>query len=134
MLSFNNRQHVQLYLPELFYIITMLIATGAPFIRASIHGLIVNLVQSLCTVQTLDPSNLNRLNILLTELSEPNFKLFFGLSNVSGNAFSMTGESVVDLPNNMPLSSLETVVQALLEVMIYGAPSVGLYQIYILFM
>ncbi|RGB37714.1 hypothetical protein C1646_638789 [Rhizophagus diaphanus] len=124
MLSFNNRQHVQLYLPELFYIITMLIATGAPFIRASIHGLIVNLVQSLCTVQTLDPSNLNRLNILLTELSEPNFKLFFGLSNVSGNAFSMTGESVVDLPNNMPLNSLETVVQALLEVMIYGAPSV----------
>ncbi|GBC02045.1 hypothetical protein RclHR1_04420015, partial [Rhizophagus clarus] len=124
MLSFNNRQHVQLYLPELFYIITMLIATGAPFIRASIHGLIVNLVQSLCTVQTLDPSNLNRLNILLTELSEPNFKLFFGLSNVSGNAFSMTGESIVDLPNNMPLSSLETVVQALLEVMIYGAPSV----------
>jgi len=126
MLSFNNRLHIQLYLPELFHIITILIATGPPFIRASIHGLIVNLVQSLCTVQALDPSNMNRLNILLTELSEPNFKLFFGLSNVSGNAFAITGESVVDLPNNMPLSSLETVVQALLEVMIYGAPSIGL--------
>ena len=69
MLSFNNKLHIQLYLPELFHIITTLIATGPPLIRASIHGLIVNLVQSLCTVQTLDPSNLNRLNILLTELS-----------------------------------------------------------------
>ncbi|CAG8773396.1 686_t:CDS:2, partial [Funneliformis caledonium] len=60
MLSFNNRVHIQLYLPELFHIITTLIATGPPFIRASVHGLIVNLIQSLCTAQPLDPSNLNR--------------------------------------------------------------------------
>ncbi len=130
MLSFNNRVHIQLYLPELFHIITTLIATGPPFIRASIHGLIVNLVQSLCTAQPLDPSNLNRLNLLLTELSEPKFKLFFGLNNVP-DAFAITGESVVNLPDNMPLISLETIVRALLEVMICGAPSIGLYNIYL---
>ncbi|CAI2169037.1 10253_t:CDS:10, partial [Funneliformis geosporum] len=124
MLSFNNRVHIQPYLPELFHIITTLISTGPSFIRASVHGLIVNLIQSLCTAQPLDPSNLTRLNLLLTELSEPNFKLFFGLNKIPENAFEITVDSVANLPDNMPLSSLETIVQALLEVMICGAPSV----------
>lgn len=124
MLSFNNR-NVQLYLPELFYIISILVATGPPLIRASIHGLIVNLVQSLCTSMPLSESNVKRLTLLLTELSEPNFRYFFGLNNVPGNAFVITPESTRDLQDAMPLASLEKVVQALLEVMICGAGSSG---------
>ncbi|CAG8759187.1 33627_t:CDS:2, partial [Racocetra persica] len=125
MLSFNNR-NVHMFLPELFYVISILVATGPPLIRASIHGLIVNLVQSLCTSMTLSEMNIKRLNILLTELSEPNFRYFFGLNNVSGNAFVISQESANDLPDTMPLASLEKIVQALLEVMISGAGSVDM--------
>ncbi|CAI2172941.1 5991_t:CDS:10 [Funneliformis geosporum] len=124
MLSFNNR-NVQLYLPELFYVISILVATGPPLIRASIHGLIVNLVQSLCTSMPLNEISVKRLTLLLTELSEPNFRYFFGLNNVSGNAFVISSESTHDLPDTMPLASLEKIVQALLEVMVCGAGSVG---------
>lgn len=126
MLSFNNR-NVQLYLPELFYVISILVATGPPLIRASIHGLIVNLVQSLCTSMPLNEINVKRLTLLLTELSEPNFRYFFGLNNVPGNAFVISSESTHDLPDTMPLASLEKIVQALLEVMVCGAGSVGKY-------
>ncbi|KAF0455119.1 gtpase-activator protein for ras-like gtpase [Gigaspora margarita] len=126
MLSFSNRVYVQLYLPELFHIISILIATGPPLIRASVHGLIVNLVQSLCTAQPLAPDNYRRLTLLLTELSEPNFKFFFGLNHSPGNAFLISAESTRDMPDTMPLSSLETVIQALLEVIICGAPSIDI--------
>ncbi|RIB13611.1 hypothetical protein C2G38_1974674 [Gigaspora rosea] len=125
MLSFNNR-NVHMFLPELFYIISILVATGPPLIRASIHGLIVNLVQSLCTSMPLNEANVKKLNLLLTELSEPNFRYFFGLNNVSGNAFVISQESANDMPDTMPLASLEKIVQALLEVMIYGAGSVDM--------
>ncbi|CAG8508989.1 2177_t:CDS:10 [Funneliformis mosseae] len=125
MLSFNNR-NVQLYLPELFYIISILVATGPPLIRASIHGLIVNLVQSLCTSMPLNEISVKRLTLLLTELSEPNFRYFFGLNNVPGNAFVISSESTHDLPDTMPLASLEKIVQALLEVMVCGAGSIDM--------
>ncbi|CAG8517845.1 8557_t:CDS:10 [Diversispora eburnea] len=110
----------------LFHVISLLVATGPPLIRASVHGLIVNLVQSLCTAQQLAPENHKRLTILLMELSEPNFHFFFGLNQSSGNAFVITAESTHNLPDTMPLSSLETVIQALLEVIICGAPSVDI--------
>nr|CAG8557750.1 86_t:CDS:10 [Entrophospora candida] len=124
MLSFNNRIHIQNYLPELFQVISLLVSTGPPLIRASVHGLIVNLVQSLCTASPLDETNRKRLTLLLTELSEPNFRFFFGLNNSPGNAFLISAESTHELTDIMPLSSLETIVQALLEVMICGAPSI----------
>ncbi|CAG8444039.1 5054_t:CDS:10 [Acaulospora morrowiae] len=121
MLSFNN--NIQLYLPELFHIISLLVATGPPLIRASVHGLIVNLVQSLCTSQQLGEENYKRLTLLLTELSDPNFHYFFGLNQSVNSAFSISPESTRNSSETMPLSSLETVIQALLEVIICGAPS-----------
>ncbi|CAG8450213.1 2329_t:CDS:10 [Ambispora leptoticha] len=126
MLSFNNRLHVQLYLPELFYIVSVLVATGPALIRASIHGLVVNLIQSLCTAMPLDDSSSARLTFLLGEFSEPKFRLLFGLNNVAGNAFVITGESAHDSAEMMPLSSLEQIVQSLLEIMVCGAPSIDM--------
>jgi neurofibromin 1 len=128
MLSFNNRLHVALYLPELFYIVSVLVATGPPLIRASVHGLVVNLIQSLCTQQQIDEANLKKLTLLLTDFSEPKFRLLFGLNNMSGSAFTMAPENAHEIPEIMPLSSLEQIVQALLNVMICGAPSVGKYR------
>jgi hypothetical protein len=130
MLSFNNRAHVAVYLPELFYIVSLLVATGPHLIRASIHGLIVNLIQSLCTQSQIEPDKLNNLTIRLTEFSEPKFLLLFGLNSVAGNAFAVSGEAATnDVSEIMPLSSLEIIVQSLLEVMDWGASSIGKYNI-----
>ncbi|CAJ0643714.1 10011_t:CDS:10 [Entrophospora sp. SA101] len=128
MLSFNNLQHISVHLPELFHIVSLLVSTGSQLIRASIHGLIVNLVQSLCTTPSSDSdNNENRkfLKLLLTELSEPKHRFFFGLTNSPGNgAFDISTKSTDNLSDNLPLNSLENVIQTLLEVMKYGAPSI----------
>lgn len=37
------------HIPYLFHLVTLLVSTGPPTIRASIHGLVINIIQSLCT-------------------------------------------------------------------------------------
>ena len=49
MLSFNNCLDVARHLPFLFHIITFLVCTGPVSMRASTHGLVINIIHSLCT-------------------------------------------------------------------------------------
>jgi neurofibromin 1 len=49
MLSFNNCLDVASHLPFLFHIVTFLVCTGPLSLRASIHGLVINTIHSLCT-------------------------------------------------------------------------------------
>ncbi|KAI9597754.1 hypothetical protein BDF19DRAFT_434347 [Syncephalis fuscata] len=123
MMSFDNRLHVLQYLPELFHIVSLVAATGPGMIRASVHGIIINIVQSLCTSLQLDSDNLRTVKFLLSELSEPKSLLLFGLNRTSGNAFMRSMEATTDTREAMPLTSLETIVRMLLDVMISGAPN-----------
>ncbi|KAG9288022.1 hypothetical protein G9A89_017617 [Geosiphon pyriformis] len=136
-LSFNNRLHIHVYLPESFYIVSMLVGTGAPLIRASIHSLLVNLIQSLCTAMPLEENKLNRLNLLLGKISESKFRHLFRLKEV-GNAFLISSDSSSEeiqvIEENQyeapsietPLSLLEQLVRVLVEVMQCGAPSIDI--------
>ncbi len=75
MLSFNDRLHVKSTLPAVVHIITMVLATGSAALRASIHGIIVNVTQSICTSVTLDDSATRTLQSLLTEMTASKFIL-----------------------------------------------------------
>jgi len=120
LLSFNDRLHVQQFLPELLYVVTMVISSGSMLIRSSVHGLVVNLVQSLCTSVTLPEGNMKTLSLLLSDLSEPKFRVLFGISRTALNAFSLGSESG-EHSEKMSLSSLETIVGSLLQILDCGA-------------
>ena len=47
MLSFNNSLDVARHLPYLFHIVTFLVCTGPVSMRASTHGLVINIIHSL---------------------------------------------------------------------------------------
>lgn len=49
MLSFDDHLHVPQYLPEICHALALLVSTGSPLIRATVHGLVINLVHGLCT-------------------------------------------------------------------------------------
>ncbi|KAI8050945.1 hypothetical protein BDF22DRAFT_745143 [Syncephalis plumigaleata] len=123
MMSFDNRLHVLQYLPELFHIVSLVAAIGPGMIRASVHGIVINIVQSLCTSLQLDDDNLRTVKFLLSELSEPKSLLLFGLNRSSVNAFMRSMEATTDTKEAMPLTSLETIVRMLLDVMTSGAPN-----------
>lgn len=49
MLSFNNCLDVIEHLPYLFHAVTFLVHLGPINMRASVHGLVINVIHSLCT-------------------------------------------------------------------------------------
>ncbi|KAJ3055682.1 Ras GTPase activating protein ira2 [Rhizophlyctis rosea] len=139
MLSFNDRLNVRQFLPELFHVVSMLVGIGAPIVRSSVHGIVVNTVQTLCTAGDLDQTSLATLRVLLSEFSDERTMTLFGLGGtglgqsqygnatdwsvtVGNSAFLFTGESLNgEMVRDVPLGSLETIVNSLLDVMTYGA-------------
>ncbi|GIZ02176.1 neurofibromin [Caerostris extrusa] len=87
MLSFNNSLDVASHLPYLFHIVTLLVHTGPVSLRASIHGLVINLIHSLCTCTKPSFGETQRiLRLSLDEFSLPKFYLLFGISKVKSAA------------------------------------------------
>ncbi|XP_050410069.1 neurofibromin isoform X2 [Patella vulgata] len=129
MLSFNNSLDVASHLPFLFHIVTLLVSTGPLSLRASHHGLVINIIHSLCTCAQLhfSESTLQILKLSLAEFSLPKFYQLFGISKVKSAAVSAFRTSyrpgdrsfTMAPPENekMHLSSLEAISDALLEIM-----------------
>ncbi|CAF1287270.1 unnamed protein product [Adineta steineri] len=84
MLSFNNSLDVASHLPFLFHIVTLLVSTGPLTLRASTHGLVINILHALCTCSHPQFSDETQrvLRLSLAEFSLPKFYALFGLSKV----------------------------------------------------
>jgi neurofibromin 1 len=121
--SFGSGVQSQLYLPELFHIVTMLANSGTQEARSNIHRLLVNTVHAICTVFPLEESRLLRLSSVLTTLSEPRSELFFGVSNSSrdGASISLSQET-----GSATLAATEAIAILLSEVSIVAAPTVDM--------
>ncbi|XP_078599565.1 neurofibromin-like isoform X3 [Branchiostoma floridae x Branchiostoma japonicum] len=128
MLSFNNSLDVANHLPYLFHIVTLLVYTGPLSLRASTHGLVVNIIHSLCTCTQLNFSAEETKQVLrlsLTEFCLPKFYVLFGLSKVKSAATAAFRSSYKDRSftsqhekgEQISLCSLEVITDALLEVM-----------------
>lgn len=145
MLSFNNCLDVANHLPYLFHIVTLLVHIGPISLRASIHGLVINIIHSLCTCTKPSFSGETQrvLRLSLDEFSLPKFYLLFGISDVKSAAVTafrthsnlnynrhfcpdrhynnLTQDRTITGINEnydrLPLNSLETITDALLEIM-----------------
>ncbi|KAL0094126.1 hypothetical protein F4703DRAFT_1816773 [Phycomyces blakesleeanus] len=130
MLSFNNRGPVKSYIPEMFHIVSLVVSTGPILVRASVHGLVVNMIQSLCTAMPLPESNVKKLQLLLAEISDTKFRLLFGLAKPHLNPFTINDETLSDSSDRIQLGSLETIVTTLLDVLQYAAPSADMANVW----
>ncbi|CAG4978457.1 unnamed protein product [Colias eurytheme] len=148
MLSFNNCLDVARHLPYLFHTVTFLVCSGTVSMRAATHGLVINIIHSLCTCNspTFSEETQRVLMLSLDEFALPKFYQMFGISKVKSAAVTAfrspyhrhTGDwysehsygcsqsscimgpvittSVTDR-ERLPLQSLETITDALLEIM-----------------
>ena len=133
MLSFNNSLDVVNHLAYLFHLVTLLVCTGPLMLRASVHGLVINIIHSLCTCQCpqFKEETHRILSLSLAEFSLAKFYNLFGISKVKSAAvtafktganlnpersyaYSPAGGGEQD---RMSLSSLETITDTLLEIM-----------------
>lgn len=136
MLSFNNCLDVARHLPHLFHAVTFLVCAGSLSMRASMHGLTINIIHSLCTCSTpsFTEDTKRRLRIALDEFSLPKFYLLFGISKVKSAAVTAFRSSTRHPPEKwlgnervlqtlpadrerLTLPSLEMITDALFEIM-----------------
>jgi neurofibromin 1 len=142
MLSFNNALDVVNHLPYLFHIVTLLVCTGPLMLRASVHGLVINIIHSLCTCQCpqFKEETHRILSLSLAEFSLAKFYNLFGISKVKSAAVTAfrtnTRNTMMMLPergfayspiavnsggmleqDRMSLTFLETITDTLLEIM-----------------
>uniref|UniRef100_A0A8D9APP4 Neurofibromin n=1 Tax=Cacopsylla melanoneura TaxID=428564 RepID=A0A8D9APP4_9HEMI len=136
MLSFNNCMDVVRHLPYLLHIVTMLVNTGPLNMRCSTHGLVINIIHSLCTCTkpAFSEEAQRVLRLSLDEFALPKFYLLFGVSqskSAAVTAFVRSIENVVPDSScsskerstsnletvEFDLSSLEVISDVFLEVM-----------------
>ncbi|KAF9111158.1 Ras GTPase activating protein ira2 [Mortierella sp. AM989] len=122
-LSFNDTKDVLNFLPEVCHIVTLLVAAGASVVRSAVHGMVTNIVQALATTIPASEPNHAKLLELLQELSENKFRMLFGLSRSYSNSFVISPETLKDFNEPMPLTWLENICRALMEVIELGSPS-----------
>ncbi|CAF4824913.1 unnamed protein product, partial [Rotaria sp. Silwood2] len=129
-------------LPFLFHIVTLLVSTGPLTLRASTHGLVINILHSLCTCSQPQFSDETQrvLRLSLAEFSLPKFYALFGIirqqqQQQHSNQFlsldkqqgqilpersitiTNTYSPTIEQPERMSLTSLETITDTLLELM-----------------
>ena len=140
MLSFNNCLDVFSHLPYLFHITINLLHCGSLSLRASVHGLVINIIHSLCTCSTpyFSESAQRVLRLSLDEFSLEKYSVRFGISKTEQSAVTAFPASItsachrspnihqcipdsqlhsVYLPDFEKLNHIETITDSFLEIM-----------------
>lgn len=121
-LSFDNGVQSQLFLPEIFHIVTMLANTGSQDTRLLVYRLLVNSVHAVCTSFALDDAKSSKLKASLDFLCEPRSDLFS-----SPPTFVRDGASISTAQELGPaLAATENLAAVLLEICSIAAPAVDL--------
>ena len=120
-LSFDSGVQSQLYLPEIFHVVTMLANIGPIDIRFLVHRLLANSIHAACTSFALDEARLNKLRGTLESLSESKSDIF----PAPGLAPSRDGASISTNQDAGPsLAAMESLAALLFEICSVAAPSV----------
>lgn len=124
MLSFDNCGPMKNYVPDILHIVTLLVGVGPTLIRTTIHGITINLIQSLCISPKLLDSNRRELQQLMARVGERRVQLNFGLTKPYANAFMINADTLTDpLPEPFDLAVLHTILMQLLRIIEIGAPT-----------
>lgn len=122
-LSFDSGVQSQLYLPEIFHVVTMLASTGPPDFRVMVQKLLVNSVHAACTSFHLDDTKLSKLKASLEHLSDSRNDVFSTLPNHFTFSRDTASSSMNQQEMGPALSAIENLAMLLFEICAVAAPS-----------
>ncbi|KFA64319.1 hypothetical protein S40285_02937, partial [Stachybotrys chlorohalonatus IBT 40285] len=125
-LSFDHGVQVQLFLPEVFHIVTMLANTGGQGVRSLVFKFLVNSVHAACTSFSLDDAKASKLRANLELLCEPRGDLFSAPPLLGRDGASVSTAHDV----GSSLASTENLAALLFEICTIAAPSVDMANIW----
>ena len=115
-LSYENLICVENYIPELFYIITMVFYSGDCFLRANVHALFINVVHSIFISRVCHPDKMNNLRFLLQEFHSLSSRLHFGVGSLATPIYLSANERDNKL-EKLPITMVENVASSLFSVL-----------------
>ena len=79
-LSFDDRLNVIVHAPDILFICLMLLSSGSVVVKASIHSIVINTLQTLASLQQFAQKDdiLKGLTLKIVELSHPRANYHFG--------------------------------------------------------
>lgn len=83
-LFFDSLLLAEMYLPEVLYIVSLLIDVGPSELRLELHKLLMNVCQSLSTNESISASNRAKIDEVSTTFSRHKLKFMFGFSQDKG--------------------------------------------------
>ncbi|OXB36317.1 neurofibromin 1 [Cryptococcus neoformans] len=113
----------QLFLPELFHVVTLLLGAGPVIMRQTVYGLLVGIIRSLASNATIGEMDAEALAMLLRRLQEPEMMRSFGVTQGQGH-LELSGLPRKDETDVHLLDRVEEVSKFLDEVLVAGAVSV----------
>jgi neurofibromin 1 len=124
--SFDSGVQSQLFVPEIFHLVTMLANTGSSNMRLVVHRLLVNTIHAMCTTFALEETRLAKLRLLLLSLSEPRQDFLFNIST-----HERTSLLPVPTDTSVPaLTATESLAVLLSEITIVAAPTVDMSNVW----
>lgn len=110
--------HNQLFIPEIVHLISLLAGSGPLIMRTTIHGMAVNLIQSLYVSRADDSGAAPKLRQILDEAHTPEVLALFGLSSNGPIGDYSIAEGSHD---NLSVDNLEELAKYLLKIILAGA-------------
>ena len=120
-LSFNNTVQAQLFLPEVFHIVTMLANTGSQIVRTNVYNLLINTVHSLWVAVASDETKAGKLKASLDVLCEPRGDFFS--TPASSTRDGASGSTIHE--SGSPLAATENLAAMLFDICAAAAPSIN---------
>jgi len=121
-LSFDCGVQSQLYMPEIFHVVTMLANVGPVEVRSWTHRLLINSLHAACTSFKLDDTKLTKLRSILDVVSDPKSELFTAPTSIVRDEVSVATVHEA----GQTLAATEQLAILLFDTCAVAAPSVDL--------
>ncbi|KAL6944753.1 hypothetical protein ACO0RG_001500 [Hanseniaspora osmophila] len=116
-LSFNTSMNFEICLPEILYIVSMLIDLGPSKLRVSLHRLLVNVCSTFIINSSEGSENIKRLTEVIEPLSSQKTKVLFGFQQEAEFAHNYTNGTTL----LSKLTSLNQLVNYMTCIIRYGS-------------
>ncbi|KAL7282669.1 hypothetical protein ACG7TL_004142 [Trametes sanguinea] len=125
--SAKNTVQIQLFIPEIVHLVTLIAATGQLYVRCTVYALVTHMLHALYSLRLTDATASPEIQVLIDECNQPEGMRLFGLCKATP-----TSEfTLYDPPNGKAvIDDLEALTRLLLRIMEAVAASKGLLNIW----
>ncbi|CCH42769.1 Inhibitory regulator protein IRA2 [Wickerhamomyces ciferrii] len=110
-LFFDSLMFTEMFLPEIFYVVTVLVDVGPLDLRIASHQLLLNVLQSFLTKPTLNDFAKDKIRNTISHFTSHRSRILFGLNRDTADNFPTEISKFATR-----VSTMETLVAALMEV------------------